>query len=296
MTGLISSLRKMVHKADTLHRLWLGCPPRLVEAELAGRRLLVREGTVRPSPDYDDAWLFCAAAEARTIFDIGCNIGQSAMIEMVAGPPKLLVLVDANREALTTAVENCCRNGFESEVRALCAFVSDVSGENLRFYTTQLGAAGSKFQGHAKTAAKRGASRMVNTTTLDLLAERFGAPDLVKVDVEGAEAEVLKGAAGLARTVGPRFLVEVHSPPELPMIKNATQILEWCRRSQYSAFYLAGHEALADPKQLAHRGRCHLLLQPAGSPWPAWALEVPQSAALGRARGHLEARPDEGNG
>ncbi|MEW6217388.1 MAG: FkbM family methyltransferase [Candidatus Bipolaricaulota bacterium] len=288
MSSLISSLRKVVHKADTLHRRWLGCPPRLVETELAGRRLRVREGTVRPSPDYDDAWLFCAAVGAQTIFDIGCNIGQSAMIELVAGPPGLLVLVDANREALTIAVENCCRNGFESDFRAACAFVSDVPGQDVRLYTVHLGAAGSRYKGHAKTATRRGAFLEVNTTTLDLLAERFGAPDLIKVDVEGAEAEVLAGATRLVRTAGPRFLVEVHSPPELPMVENARRILGWCKVNGYGAFYLSGHEPLTEPSNLAHRGRCHLLLQPAGSDWPKWARDVAQGADLDQARKYRE--------
>ncbi|MFZ5984801.1 MAG: FkbM family methyltransferase [Acidobacteriota bacterium] len=290
MSNLKGALKQATHKADTLHRLLLGCPPRLVEAELAGRRLLVREGAVRSSPDYDDAWLFCAAAEARTIFDIGCNIGQSAMIEMVAGPPNLLVLVDANREALTIAVENCCRNGFESEVRAACAFLSNVAGETVRLYTTDLGAAGSKYEGHAKTAARRDSFLMVTTTTLDHLADRFGAPDLVKVDVEGAECEVLGGATRLAKTASPRFLIEVHSPPELPMVENTRRILSWCQENGYRAFYLAGHEVLDEPRQMAHRGRCHLLLQPADVPWPVWATEVPQGVDLEQARRYIEAQ------
>ena len=33
----------------------------------------------------------------------------------------------------------------------------------------------------------------VNTTTIDLLAEKYGEPDLIKIDVEGAEWSVFKG-------------------------------------------------------------------------------------------------------
>ena len=38
----------------------------------------------------------------------------------------------------------------------------------------------------------------IETTTLDLLIERFGAPAFIKIDVEGAEPSVL---AGLSRPV-----------------------------------------------------------------------------------------------
>jgi FkbM family methyltransferase len=47
-------------------------------------------------------------------------------------------------------------------------------------------------------------------TTLDLLAERFGNPNLIKVDVEGAEIEVLEGGSRLLAKHHPVLVVEVH--------------------------------------------------------------------------------------
>jgi FkbM family methyltransferase len=47
-------------------------------------------------------------------------------------------------------------------------------------------------------------------TTLDLLAERFRNPKLVKVDVEGAELEVLEGGSRLLAEHHPVLVVEVH--------------------------------------------------------------------------------------
>jgi hypothetical protein len=46
---------------------------------------------------------------------------------------------------------------------------------------------------------------------LDDFAERWGAPGFVKIDVEGGEADVLRGAARLLRSTHPSLLVEVHS-------------------------------------------------------------------------------------
>jgi hypothetical protein len=73
-------VRRLFHRMDTLHWRALGCSPRLVQGTVAGRPLWVREGGIRPRPDYDDAWLFCAARKARTIFDIGCNVRRRALI------------------------------------------------------------------------------------------------------------------------------------------------------------------------------------------------------------------------
>jgi FkbM family methyltransferase len=51
----------------------------------------------------------------------------------------------------------------------------------------------------------------VRCTTLDDLARENPSPDLIKIDVEGAEAEVFRGAERLMRESGPPMLCEVHN-------------------------------------------------------------------------------------
>jgi hypothetical protein len=57
-------------------------------------------------------------------------------------------------------------------------------------------------------AAGHAPQMQVSVDTLDRLADRFGVPDLVKLDVEGFELDVLRGASSLfGRTE--LFIVEV---------------------------------------------------------------------------------------
>jgi len=50
------------------------------------------------------------------------------------------------------------------------------------------------------------------TTTLDHFADNNRKPDLVKIDVEGAEELVIKGALGLIRSEKPpAWIIEIHS-------------------------------------------------------------------------------------
>jgi FkbM family methyltransferase len=49
----------------------------------------------------------------------------------------------------------------------------------------------------------------VVTVTLDSLLEKFHAPTLVKIDVEGAESMVLQGASKLLKDIRPKFYIEV---------------------------------------------------------------------------------------
>ena len=49
------------------------------------------------------------------------------------------------------------------------------------------------------------------TVTLDWLAERFPIPDVVKIDVEGAERQVLEGGTSLLKQASPILICEVAS-------------------------------------------------------------------------------------
>jgi hypothetical protein len=134
---------------------------------------------------------------------------------------------------------------------------------------------------HAVTAAARGARFAVPTTTLDALCDQYGLrPDLVKIDVEGAESKVLAGSVLLAGSRQTRYLVELHSNPELSMLENGKRVLDWCGSVGFEAWYLKEHCALRSPQLIADRGRCHVLLQPSGWPYPDWLRGISQSAAV----------------
>src|SRR5690606_31689734 len=118
-------------------------------------------------------------------------------------------------------------------------FISDKPGDKVKFFTAGPGAAGSMFASHAKTASSLGSWFWVSTTTVDGLSSRLNLiPDLIKIDVEGAEHLVLLGSAEVARLGNPKIFVELHSNSELTMEENARKILDWAASSGYSVWYL----------------------------------------------------------
>jgi hypothetical protein len=136
------------------------------------------------------------------------------------------------------------------------------------------------YASHAGTAKKMNASFSVSTTTVDALVEANQiVPDLVKIDVEGAEIKVLSGSEKLAAQQKTRFFVEVHSSP-ISMHDNAIKIIDWCHDNDYHAWYLKEKVLLMDPNQIAHRGRCHLLLLPKDESFPEYLLPLKQGARL----------------
>lgn len=254
---------------------------KVVEKILVGVPLKTVTGTIRSKADQDDAWYFHIAGNSKHIFDIGANIGYTALLTNIQGKTEKLLLIDPNPQALSIAAKNLILNNLAGNCTFLASFVSNQIGTEIPFFTVGSGAAGSMYKGHAKSAAALGSIFLVPTITIDELVTRYGwQPDLVKIDVEGAESLVLQGAAQLASAQHTTFMVEMHSPPELSMRKNAEQILEWCQVHKYQAWYMKNGEKLQSPEQIAHRGKCHLLLLPVGRQYPESLKKIEQRAAL----------------
>lgn len=274
---------RFLRKVEARVRSRLGLPSPWTRERLLGRELEVRWGTIRPEVDYDDAWLYACLQHAKVVFDVGANVGGSALLGLLCPNVEQVVLVEANLDALAVAAQNLIRNNLSERARFVGAFADEEADRTVEFWTVGTGAAGSMYQGAAVTAARHRSATSVPTTTLDDLAARYDViPDFVKIDVEGAEGKVLRGARQLSRHMQSRFLVEMHSPPELPMEKNAEQVLSWAAELGYAAWYLSEAVKLETPSTIAHRGRCHLLLQPESWPYPDWLRGIKQSTPLPR--------------
>jgi FkbM family methyltransferase len=96
-------------------------------------------------------------------------------------------------------------------------------------------------------------SILVETSTVDRLvkSEELPAPDVMKIDVEGAEAAVLRGGRNVIPCRRPILLIEVH---------HILQMLEVCQLLSGWRYVL---EAL--DREHATPGRCFILARP-GSP------------------------------
>lgn len=271
----------LIRRLERRVRSELGVPYPWVTKSFLGKDLIVREGTLIETPDYDDAWLYACLKNSKTMFDVGANVGQWSLVALSCAQVKQVVLVEANWKALAVAADNLIRNNLSAKARFVGAFAAEKSDASINFWTVGTGAASSMFQGHAVTAAKAGSMTTVPTVSLDDLCSGFElCPDLIKIDVEGAEAKVLTGATKLASRNQSRFFIEMHSPPELPMTENAALVLAWAKSHDYAAWYLSEGVRIETPDPIAHRGRCHLLVQPSSWPYPEWLRGIKQSANI----------------
>ncbi|WP_300565206.1 FkbM family methyltransferase, partial [Flavobacterium sp.] len=167
--------------------------------EIAGVNLKGLKGTNRKNVDQDDAWFFALAQNAENIYDLGSNIGYMSLLAAIQKNNKSIVLVDPNPNALAKAAQNMIVNGFGLKSKFISAFIGDMDGEKVKFYTVGSGEAGSMYSGHAETATAVNSHYLVEKITIDTISKRLNStPDLIKVDVEGAEYLALQGAVEIA--------------------------------------------------------------------------------------------------
>jgi len=251
------------------------------KAELCGVPLNLLRRTLRPKEDQDDAWYFYLAKHHNVIFDIGCNIGYTALLALVQNPNRQIILVDPNPEALQKAAMNIIQNSLGSRAQYFTGFVSDKLDDTVKFYTVGAGAAGSMYASHAKTAASSNSFMKVNTVTLDHLYSFYKIePDLIKIDIEGAETIAMKGAYNIAKSSQCTFFIEMHVVNNISMQDAAQIMLNWCQEVNYKAWYLKTGEELKTSETVKSRGKCHLLLMPSQKPYPDYLVGVSERSKL----------------
>ena len=206
--GLRWAVERASHRIVVRRRL----PPPFASARIyvsteGGLRYLART-----MADVDPTLLQLAAEVVRpgdTVWDIGANMGLFSFAAAVAaGPEGRVLAVEADTELAGLLRRSAAGGAGRAPVEVLPAAVSDDLSV-ARFHVARRNRATSHLAGFGSAMAGGVRStQLVPTVTLDWLAARFPVPDVLKIDVEGAELAVLSGGAGvLARS--PTVICEV---------------------------------------------------------------------------------------
>jgi FkbM family methyltransferase len=186
--------------------------------------------------DRDTPWMHEVARLAETklkpgavVFDCGAHQGVIALIlARHAGPDGLVVAVEANAHNHATAIENAKLNpDGRAPIEHLHAAVSDRDG-TLSFTNDlngQIGHDGNQRAGRTEVVA----------ISLNTLASQFGKPDVIFLDIEGAEQLALGTATSLFEGQSrPDCFVEVHAGCGLEaMGGSAGEVVQFFRERGY---------------------------------------------------------------
>jgi FkbM family methyltransferase len=141
-------------------------------------------------------------------YDIGANGGFFSLLgASLVGLSGKVVSFEPHPETARLLVRQMKVNGMQ-QVDVVVAAVSNQAGSaEFNDDTVSVMAGLTDLQpGHQRFKIR------VKTTTLDEEVQRFPAPNVIKIDVEGAELHVLQGAERLLQERRPVLLVELHSP------------------------------------------------------------------------------------
>jgi FkbM family methyltransferase len=162
--------------------------------------------------------------------DIGANVGLRAVYALSEQRPT--VLFDANPE-----VCNICKQMMDLNNYSNCK-IENVGLSNkhdqLSFYISSLGYMSSFNREHA-LQEKIISEILIEVITLDQYLKMHPSinPKIVKIDVEGFEINVLKGAREMLEQYKPCLMIEILDTGE-----NRKEIINYLSNYHYEAFYL----------------------------------------------------------
>jgi FkbM family methyltransferase len=152
------------------------------------------------------------ARRARGTVDVGANAGLYTYHAAAVSPQVPLLALEPIVELAELLRANLYRNG-RAAARVANVAASDMAGE-AEFFVADSDEVSSLQSNHVQAyEGSAGSRRLVRTATLDqLVGERgFEHVDLIKIDVEGHELSVLRGATETLRTHRPALFLEVKS-------------------------------------------------------------------------------------
>jgi FkbM family methyltransferase len=145
------------------------------------------------------SWLLAQINADSTVWDIGAHAGYVTMA--CARRARHVVACEASPRNTAFLRAHVALNGLEN-VSIVEAAISDRADSLVPFGTSQ-----DDYQGHIG-----GAGHMVRTATIDtLVASGLPPPSFVKMDIEGGEADALRGGVQTFASNQPSLLLAVHS-------------------------------------------------------------------------------------
>jgi FkbM family methyltransferase len=177
------------------------------------------------------------------IFDIGFNIGEFTQTCFNKYPNCSVIAVEANPNLVNSASPHFFTNYNFSLHNNL---VSNIEGEEIDFYishnATGVSTASTEFMENSRftkgskhlgeNSINWAAPIKVQSITIDSMIERYGIPDLIKIDVEGYEYNVLSGLTQKANDI----CFEWHEEEK----DNLYKILEHLQNIGYTQFGVIG--------------------------------------------------------
>jgi FkbM family methyltransferase len=233
---------------------------------LAGKDFIVAYEARSARHEDDLTQIADLATDKTCVFDVGANVGLTSLVIASRAPGKAMIYAfDASESCCLVIRENAMLNKLNHKINVVNAVVggtdSHIHSFNWDFVS-----------GNASIVIPSLANRQLPlfkaSVSLDAFAEvSRTSPEFVKVDVEGAELQVLDGMKRILTINRPVVWMEVHSWPGRRLRDQFCDALNFVNTFGYEALNPATKERVSDVQQLtatesAPFARCHVLFRP----------------------------------
>lgn len=171
------------------------------------------------------AWIEDSLQGGSVLYDVGANVGAYSLVAAKAVPEARVYAFEPGLRTYQSLVENIEINGESGRITPLQVALSDHTGiASFEYASSDAGEA--RHPGVLTGEGPRGPVQAVLGYRLDDLIATFGLPHPthVKIDVDGAEVHVLRGAVGVLRSPSVRQLL-VETRPEGETGREVTTLL-----------------------------------------------------------------------
>lgn len=151
-------------------------------------------------------------SEDNVVWDVGANLGLFSLVASKAtGRDGKVVAFEPDCWLSYLLRRSCALSEMTcADIDVLSVAISDTI--DVKVFNIAHAARAANFLENSQGSSMTGGvleNHHVMTTTLDWLGERLPLPDVLKIDIEGAELEALRGAAKLLQGKRPILLLEV---------------------------------------------------------------------------------------
>jgi FkbM family methyltransferase len=200
-------------------------------------------GFIPRSNTTEEDFLLQQDLQSKVVFDVGGNSGMySLFFASKVGDSGTVYTFEPNPLNQKEIHENVQLNQFKNITVFGIGLAASSGKATLTF--NPLGRATGSFNEEIRSNLKRTQKKIceisVDLDTIDNMVEQglVKKPDFIKVDVEGLEMDVLKGAKNTLHDCEPELFIEVHGANVQHKMSNAKQLLNYLDKYDYSMFHV----------------------------------------------------------
>jgi FkbM family methyltransferase len=192
-------------------------------------------------------------SDGTTFIDIGAHIGWYSLVAAdKIGKSGKVIAFEPNPACITALKKNLNHNVDLSNIVLETKALSDKKGKTIFWIGDDMG--GSFIRENTKRLTQNGKlkSIQVNTITLDeyLTEKKLTKINLIKIDVEGAEMQVLKGADKTLNKYSPDILIEVVNDTLQKNNFSKKELFSYLKEKKYNAYIPTASGLLPYKEQL----------------------------------------------